>query len=183
MRFLTLLFILVLNSSICSAQSVVRIEVYKFSKMRGQQVFYASSIKEANFLGNTIDDEDRAALFRKVGGDRSVAPMPMFSKPKIDDECSVQEAEMSIVTYKDKDGEIGYFAKLKHSLGEDKYIVFQNEDVINCLLIGEGVMQVYSIHKNVTFPDGSMLVTSVTSKNRPLAVSTWNISGKATLVK
>jgi hypothetical protein len=62
-------------------------------------------------------------------------------------------------------------------------MVIRSEDAINCLLAAEGVIQLYTIHLNVTFPEGEKLVTMQTTRNRPLGVSTITVTGKAKRIK
>ena len=88
-----------------------------------------------------------------------------------------------VLTIKDKDGSLNYSAQNEHKGGKDELIVIRNDDSINCMLIGEGVVQFYTIHLNVTFPEGEKLVTMQTTRNRPLGVSTTTVSGKAKRIK
>jgi len=182
MKHILSIIITLLIGSICSAQTVQGVEVYEISAMRGQQVFYASHFKEEHMKNpKLIDDEDRSAMMVAVG--KSGIAMPRFNKPFVDSECRMQESKITLIYYKDKDGEAGCIAKNEYNGGEDKLLVSQIEDVITCMLIDEGVTQIYTIHKNVTFPDGAKLVTLQTTRNRPMGVSTLSISGKAIRVK
>jgi hypothetical protein len=182
MKSLLQVITLILSISTGIAQTVQSIEVYEISAMKGQQIYYASHIKAAHMKSSKLmDDEDRAAVMGAMGN--TGIAMPRFSTPYVDDECRMQECKMTVIAYKNAAGETDYVAKNKYNGGEDNLIVFQNEDVINCVYVGEGVIQIYTIHKNVTFPDGAKLVTSQTTRNRPLGVSTMNVSGKATRVK
>jgi hypothetical protein len=182
MKHILLTIITTLFASICSAQTVQGVEVYEISAMRGQQIYYASHIKAEHMKSaKLMDDEDRAALLGAIG--KTGIAMPRLTAPYVDAECRMQESKITIIYYKDKDGEPGCIAKNEYNGGEDKLLVTQNEDAITCMLIGEGVTQIYTIHKNVTFPDGAKLITSQTTRNRPLGVSTMNLSGKATRVK
>ena len=185
MNRFSLIFILsTFLSCLCSAQTLQGIEVYQISALKGQQIYYASHIKAAHMKSSKLmDDEDRAAVFAAMG--KTGIAMPRLPEPYIDNECNVQPSKINIQTFKDKNGEVIQMAKIEYKGGEDSYIVTRNEndDTINCILISEGVVQVYTIHLNVTFPDGSKLVTMQTTRNRALGVSTMCVSGKATLLK
>lgn len=179
--YIALLSLFVVNSNVI-AQTVQSIEVYEISALRGQQTYYASHIKAAHMKSSKLmDDEDRAAVLAAMG--KTGIAMPRLPTPYVDDECRMQESKITVITYKNAAGEVDYVARNQYNGGEDTLIVFQNEDAINCMLVAEGVIQIYTIHRNVTFPDGAKLVTSQTTRNRPLGVSTMNLSGKATRVK
>jgi hypothetical protein len=180
MKFYIALLVFVMVSSNAVAQSVQGIEVYELSALRGQQIFYASHIKPEHMKNSKlIDDEDRAAFTAAIG--KTGIAMPRLPTPIVDNECRVQDSKMKIITIKDKDGQLSQIAKLEHNAGQDDYIVFKGDDTIRCLLIDEGVTQIYTIHLNVTFPDGAKLVTLQTTRNRPLGVSTLTTNGKAVL--
>ena len=182
MKYILTAIVATLLAAICSAQTVQGVEVYEISVMRGQQTFYASHFKEEHMKNpKLIDDEDRSAMMAAVG--KSGIAMPRFTKPFVDNECRMQESKITLIYYKDKDGESGCIAKNEYNGGEDKLQVSQIEDAVTCMLIDEGVTQIYTIHKNVTFPDGAKLVTLQTTRNRPMGVSTLSVSGKATRVK
>ena len=166
------------------AQTLEKTEIYEISALKGQQIYYASHIKASHMKSaKLMDDEDRAAVFGAMG--KTGIAMPRLPEPYIDNECNVQPSKINIQTFKDKNGEVLQMAKIEYKGGEDSYIVTRNEndDTINCILISEGVVQVYTIHLNVTFPDGSKLVTMQTTRNRALGVSTMCVSGKDTRLK
>ena len=87
------------------------------------------------------------------------------------------------MTAKSDDGETRSVANIEHRGGSDRYIVDKTGDTITLLLLNEGVTQVYTIHKNVTFPDNSNLITCTTTRNRALGVTTITVSGRATQTK
>ena len=181
MRFYTALVFLFAVSSIGTAQTVQGVEVYEISEVKGQQVYYASHIKSEHMKdSNLIDDEDRAALRGAIG--KTGIAMPRLSTPYVDDNCRVQKSRITITTLLDKKGEQIEIGKNEYNNGEDPLMVIRNDDTITCILMSEGVSQIYTIHKNVTFPDGAKLVTAQTTRNRPLGVSTVSASGKATRI-
>ena len=156
--------------------------VYEISELRGAQIYYASHIKpEAMSDPKKIDDEDRAALMGAIG--KTGIAMPRLKIPHVDDSTRVQESVLKLVTINDDDGSKTELAQNEYKGGKDNMMVFKKDDTITCLLMGDGVMQVYTIHLNVTFPDGEKLVTMQTTRNRPLGVSTINVSGKAKRIK
>ncbi len=156
--------------------------VYEISELKGTQIYYASHIKaEAMKDSKKIDDEDRAALLGAIG--KSGIAMPRLKTPHVDDSTTVQGSVLTLVTVKEDDGSKMEIAQHEYKGGKDNMLLFKNEDSISCMLIGEGVMQIYTIHLNVTFPDGEKLVTMQTTRNRPLGVSTITASGKAKRVK
>jgi hypothetical protein len=176
------LLFLVLTPVISLAQSLEGIEVYEISDMVGAQVYYASHIKlEAMKDSKKIDDEDRAALLGAIG--KTGIAMPRFKVPYTEDNTTVKGCKMSVITIKDKDGSLSQVAQNEHKGGKDELMVIRSEDVINCLLVSEGVIQLYTIHLNVTFPEGEKLVTMQTTRNRPLGVSTLTVTGKAKRIK
>ena len=183
MNYLSLFLILFFQLS-AFAQTLEKTEIYELSALKGQQIYYASHIKAAHMKSSKLmDDEDRAAVLGAMG--KTGIAMPRLSEPYIDNECNVQPSKINIQTFKGKNGEVFQMAKIEYKGGEDSYIVTRNEndDTINCILISEGVVQVYTIHLNVTFPDGSKLITMQTTRNRALGVSTMCVSGKATRLK
>jgi hypothetical protein len=181
MRFYTVLVFLFAVSSISIAQTVQGVEVYEISEVKGQQVYYASHIKSEHMKdSNLIDDEDRAALRGAIG--KTGIAMPRLSTPYVDDNCRVQKSRIIITTLLDKKGEQIEIGKNEYNNGEDPLMIIRNDDTITCILMTEGVSQIYTIHKNVTFPDGAKLVTAQTTRNRPLGVSTVSASGKATRI-
>ena len=164
------------------AQSLENVEIFDISDMTGSQIYYASHIKvEAMKDSKKVDAEDRAALIGAVG--KTGVAMPRFRVPYSDDNTTVKGCTIRILTTKDKDGSLNYSAQNEHKGGKDELIVIRNDDSINCMLIAEGVVQLYTIHLNVTFPEGEKLVTMQTTRNRPLGVSTTTVSGKAKRIK
>lgn len=164
------------------AQSLENVEIFDISDMTGSQIYYASHIKvEAMKDSKKVDAEDRAALLGAVG--KTGVAMPRFRVPYSDDNTTVKGCTIRVLTIKDKDGSLNYSAQNEHKGGKDELIVIRNDDSINCMLIAEGVVQLYTIHLNVTFPEGEKLVTMQTTRNRPLGVSTTTVSGKAKRIK
>lgn len=156
--------------------------VYEISELRGSQIYYASHIKpEAMSDPKKIDNEDRAALMGAIG--KTGIAMPRLKVPHVDDSTRVQESVLKLVTINEDDGSKTELAQNEYKGGKDNMMIFKKEDTITCLLMGDGVMQIYTIHLNVTFPDGEKLVTMQTTRNRPLGVSTMNVSGKAKRIK
>jgi hypothetical protein len=156
--------------------------VYELSEMRGQQIYYASHIKpEAMRDSKKIDNEDRAALMGAIG--KTGIAMPRLKIPHVDDATRVQESVLKLVSIKEDDGSTSELAQNEHKGGKDNMMVIKTDDTITCLLMGDGVMQIYTIHLNVTFPDGEKLLTMQTTRNRPLGVSTISVSGKAKRIK
>jgi len=90
---------------------------------------------------------------------------------------------LKLVSIKEDDGSTTVLAQNEYKGGKDNMMVIKKDDTITCLLMEEGVMQIYTIHLNVTFPDGEKLLTMQTTRNRPLGVSTMNVSGKAKRIK
>ena len=164
------------------AQSLENVEIYDISEMSGSQVYYASHIKvEAMKDSKKVDAEDRAALIGAIG--KTGVAMPRFRVPYSDNNTIVKGCTMRILTIKDKDGSLNYSAQNEHKGGKDELVVIRNDDAINCMLIAEGVIQLYTIHLNVTFPEGEKLVTMQTTRNRPLGVSPTTVTGKAKRIK
>lgn len=156
--------------------------VYEISELRGAQIYYASHIKpEAMSDPKKIDNEDRAALMGAIG--KTGIAMPRLKVPHVDDSARVQESVLKLVTINEDDGSKTELAQNEYKGGKDNMMIIKNEDTITCLLMSEGVMQIYTIHLNVTFPEGEKLVTMQTTRNRPLGVSTMNLSGKAKRIK
>lgn len=156
--------------------------VYEISELRGSQIYFASHIKpEAMKDPKKIDDEDRAALMGAIG--KTGIAMPRLKVPHVDESARVQESVLKLVTIREDDGSKTELAQNEYKGGKDNMMVFKGDDTITCLLMGEGVMQVYTIHLNVTFPEGEKLITMQTTRNRPLGVSTMSLSGKAKRVK
>jgi len=156
--------------------------VYEISELRGSQIYYASHIKpEAMSDSKKIDNEDRAALLGAIG--KTGIAMPRLKVPHVDESTRVQESVLKLVTINDDDGSKTDLAQNEYKGGKDNMMVFKKDDTITCLLMDEGVMQVYTIHLNVTFPGGEKLVTMQTTRNRPLGVSTTSVSGKAKRIK
>jgi len=156
--------------------------VYEISELRGTQIYYASHIKpEAMSDPKKIDNEDRAALMGAIG--KTGIAMPRLKVPHVDDSTRVQESVLKLVTINEDDGSKTELAQNEYNGGKDNMMVFKKDDTITCLLMGDGVMQVYTIHLNVTFPDGEKLITMQTTRNRPLGVSTMSVSGKAKRIK
>ena len=156
--------------------------VYEISELRGAQIYFASHIKpEAMKDPKKIDDEDRAALMGAIG--KSGIAMPRLKVPHVDESTRVQESVLRLVTIKEDDGSKTEIAQNEYKGGKDNMLAFKNEDSISCVLMSEGVMQIYTIHLNVTFPEGEKLVTMQTTRNRPLGVSTMTVSGKAKRIK
>ncbi len=175
-------FLLVVSPCSVFAASADITAVYEISELRGSQIYYASHIKpEAMSDTKKIDDEDRAALLGAVG--KTGIAMPRLKVPLVDESTRVQESVLKLVTIKDDDGSTTELAQNEHKGGKDNMMMFKKEDTITCLLMSDGVMQVYTIHLNVTFPGGEKLVTMQTTRNRPLGVSTMNVSGKAKRIK
>lgn len=156
--------------------------VYEISELRGSQIYYASHIKpEAMSDPKKIDDEDRAALLGAIG--KPGIAMPRLKVPHVDESARVQESVLRLVTIRQDDGSTAELAQNEYKGGKDNMMMFKKDDTITCLLMEDGVMQIYTIHLNVTFPDGEKLVTMQTTRNRPLGVSTINASGKAKRIK
>lgn len=156
--------------------------VYEISELRGAQIYYASHIKpEAMSDPKKVDDEDRAALMGAIG--KTGIAMPRLKVPHVDESTRVQESLLKLVTITEDDGSKTELAQNEYKGGKDNMMMFKKEDTITCLMMSDGVMQIYTIHLNVTFPGGEKLVTMQTTRNRPLGVSTMNVSGKAKRIK
>jgi urease gamma subunit len=175
-------FLLALSPCAVFAASADITAVYEISELRGAQIYYASHIKpEAMSDPKKIDDEDRAALMGAIG--KTGIAMPRLKVPHVDESTRVQESVLKLVTITEDDGSKTELAQNEYKGGKDNMMMFKKEDTITCLLMSDGVMQIYTIHLNVTFPDGEKLVTMQTTRNRPLGVSTMNVSGKAKRIK
>jgi hypothetical protein len=109
--------------------------------------------------------------------------VPRLKTPFVRDDTRVQAGTISILKVRQKDGTIVEVGQNEYKDGKDNLLIFREEDTITCLLLSEGVTQIYTIHLNVTFPEGEKLVTMHTTRNRPLGVSTMTVSGKAKRVK
>ncbi len=175
-----LLLLLFVSSSF--AETIQKVEIYEIGELVGQQVVHASHIKpEALKDPKKLDDEDRAALLGAIG--KSGIAMPRLKQAHVDQNATVSPSKLTIITAKMDDGEVRTLAQLEYKQGKDSLLVSEEADAITCILMGEGVIQVYTIHRNVTFPDGEKLVTMLTTRNRPLGVTTMSLSGKAKRVK
>jgi hypothetical protein len=177
MKYLLLLFV----PMALLAQKVQSVTVYELSEMSGQQVYYASHIKVESIKATRMDDEDRAAFDGAIG--KSGIAMPRFKTPFVRDETKVQAGIIRLITIKQENGETVEVGQNEYQDGKDNLVVFRQEDTITCLMISEGVTQIYTIHLNVTFPEGEKLVTMHTTRNRPLGLSTMTLSGKAKRIK
>ncbi len=175
--FLSLLFLPVA----LIAQKVQSVVVYELSEMTGQQVYFASHIKSDSLKETKMDDEDRAALNGAIG--KAGIAMPRFKTPYVRDNTKVQAGIIRLITMKQDDGEVIEVGQNEYQDGKDSLVVFRQDDTITCLMIGAGVTQIYTIHLNITFPEGEKLVTMHTTRNRPLGTSTMTLSGKAKLIK
>jgi hypothetical protein len=163
------------------AQKVQNTTVYELSEMSGQQVYFAGHIKAESMKATRMDDEDRAAFNGAIG--KSGIAMPRFKTPFIRDETKVQAGIIRLITIKQENGELIEVGQNVYQDGKDNLVVFRQDDTITCLMVAEGVTQIYTIHLNVTFPEGEKLVTMHTTRNRPLGLSTMTLSGKARLIK
>lgn len=158
------------------------IEVYQLTEMLGYQSYFASHIKPEGMKDTKkIDDQDRAALMGAIG--KTGFPIPLLPEPLVSHDTRVQGSILSVMTLRYKDGSVEALASNEYKGGKDTLAVFKSGDAIICTLLGEGVMQVYTIHLNVTFPDGDKLLTMQTTRNRPLGVSTMSVSGRARLLR
>jgi hypothetical protein len=128
-----------------------------------------------------IDDQDRAALMAAIG--KVGVPMPLLPEPVVSHDTRVKGSILSIMTLRHKDGSDEALASNEYKGGKDTLAVVKSGEAIICTLLGEGVMQVYTIHLNVTFPNGEKLLTMQTTRNRPLGVSTMSVSGRAKLLR
>ncbi len=164
------------------AQTVEGVTVYELSELSGAQVYFASHFKEESLRDpKKVDDEDRAALLGAVG--KTGIAVPRLKTPFVRDDTRVQAGTISILKVRQKDGTTVEVGQNEYKDGKDNLLIFREEDTITCLLLAEGVTQIYTIHLNVTFPEGEKLVTMHTTRNRPLGVSTMTVSGKAKRVK
>jgi hypothetical protein len=164
------------------AQSVESVSVYELSDLIGSQVYFASHFKpEALRDPKKVDDEDRAALLGAIG--KSGIAIPRLKVPYVRDDTVVQAGLIRLMKIRQKDGTSMEIGQNEYKDGKDDLLVFRAEDTITCLLLAEGVTQIYTIHLNVTFPGGEKLVTMHTTRNRPLGVSTMTVSGKAKRVE
>ena len=163
------------------AQKVQSVSVYELSEMTGQQVYFASHIKAESLKAVGMDDEDRAALNGAIG--KPGIAMPRFKTPFVRDNTKVQPGIIRLITMKQDDGEVIEVGQNEYQDGKDSLVVFRQDDTITCLMIAAGVTQIYTIHLNITFPEGEKLVTMHTTRNRPMGTSTMTLSGKAKLIK
>ncbi len=177
-RFLLLLLV----PFFLRAQTVESMSVYELSELTGSQVYFASHFKpEALRDPKKVDDEDRAALLGAIG--KNGIAMPRLKVPYVRDDTTVQAGIIRLLKIKQNDGRVVEVGQNEYKDGKDNLLVFREEDTITCLLLAEGVTQIYTIHLNVTFPGGEKLVTMHTTRNRPLGVSTMTVSGKAKRVE
>ncbi len=161
---------------------VEEIEIYQLSGMLGYQSYFASHIKPEGMKDpKKIDDQDRAALMGAIG--KVGVQMPLLPEPLVMQGTRVQPSILSVMTLRHKDGSIDALASNEYKGGKDTLSVVKSGDALVCTLRGEGVIQVYTIHLNVTYPDGDKLLTMQTTRNRPLGVSTMSVSGRAKLLR
>lgn len=163
------------------AQKVQSVAVYELSELTGSQVYFASHIKPESLKATKMDDEDQAALNGAIG--KPGIAMPRIKTPYVRDNTKLQAGIIRLVTIKQDNGEVIEVGQNEYQDGKDTLVVLRQDDTITCLMIAAGVTQIYTIHLNVTFPDGEKLVTMHTTRNRPLGVSTMTLSGKAKLIK
>ncbi len=177
MKYFSLLFV----PMALLAQKVQSVTVYELSELTGSQVYFASHIKQESLKATSMDDEDRAALQGAIG--KPGIAMPRFKTPFVRDETKVQAGIIRLITIKQDDGEVIEVGQNEYQDGKDTLVVLRQDDTITCMMIAAGVTQIYTIHLNVTFPDGEKLVTMHTTRNRPFGVSTMTVSGKAKRIK
>lgn len=162
--------------------TVEEIEIYQLSQMLGYQSYFASHIKPEGMIDTKkIDDQDRAALMGAIG--KTGVPMPLFPEPVFRHDTRFQPSVLSVMTLRHKDGSIQALASNEYKGGKDTLEVVRSGDALVCTLRDEGVIQVYTIHLNVSYPDGDKLLTMQTTRNRPLGVSTTSVSGRAKLLR
>jgi hypothetical protein len=161
---------------------IEEIEIYQLSGMLGYQSYFASHIKPEGMKDpKKIDDQDRAALMGAIG--KVGVQMPLLPEPLVMQGTTVQPSILSVMTLRNKDGSVEALASNEHKGGKDTLSVVKSGDALVCTLCGEGVIQVYTIHLNVTYPDGDKLLTMQTTRNRPLGVSTLSVCGRAKLLR
>ena len=163
------------------AQKVQSVTVYELSELTGSQVYFASHIKPESLKSVKLDDEDQAALNGAIG--KPGIAMPRFKTPYVRENTKVAAGIIRLITMKQDDGEVIEVGQNEYQDGKDSLVVFRQDDTITCLMIAAGVTQIYTIHLNVTFPEGEKLVTMHTTRNRPFGTSTMTLSGKAKLAK
>lgn len=158
------------------------LEIYEVTELTGAQIYYASHMKlEALKDSKKIDDEDRAAIMGAIG--KSGIAMPRLKVPHIDSTARVQNSVLRVISVKDQNGRDREFGENEYEGGKDEMILLKMSDTVNFVLASDGVFSQYTIHLNVTFPNGEKLVTMQTTRNRPLGVSTTTVSGKARRTK
>jgi hypothetical protein len=161
---------------------VEEIEVYQLSEMLGYQSYFASHIKPEGVKDSKkIDDQDRVALMGAIG--KMGVPIPLLPDPVVRHDTRFQPSVLSVMTLRHKDGSVEALASNEYKGGKDTLEVVRSGDALVCTLRDEGVIQVYTIHLNVTYPDGDKLLTMQTTRNRPLGVSTTSVSGRAKLLR
>jgi len=157
-------------------------EIYEVTELTGAQIYYASHMKpEALKDYKKIDDEDRAAITGAIG--KSGIAMPRLKVPHIDSTTRAQNSTLRILAIKDQNGIDREVGENEYQGGKDEMVLLKNSDTISFVLSADGVFVLYTIHLNVTFPNGEKLVTMQTTRNRPLGVSTTTVSGKARRTK
>ena len=163
-------------------EPIEEIEIYQLSEMLGYQSYFASHIKPGGMKDSKkIDDQDRAALMGAIG--KIGIPMPLFPEPVFMHDTRFQPSVLSVMTLRHKDGSVQALASNEYKGGKDTLEVVRSGDALVCTLRDEGVIQVYTIHLNVNYPDGDKLLTMQTTRNRPLGVSTTSVSGRAKLLR
>ena len=178
MKYFIVLFLLPVA---LMAQEVQSVTVFELSELTGSQVYFASHIKPESLMSTKLDDEDQAALNGAIG--KPGIAMPRFKTPYVRENTKVAAGIIRLITIKQDDGEVIEVGQNEYQDGKDSLVVLRQDDTITCLMIAKGVTQIYTIHLNVTFPEGEKLVTMHTTRNRPLGTSTMTLSGKAKLIK
>jgi hypothetical protein len=177
MRILLFYFLAVFS---LFGQNILKTEIYEVSEMTGQQVVYASflkadALKDANPL-EKITDEDRMALSAAMS--QEGANIPSLQGPHVVKDVKFSPAKLTIITVKEDNGEIKTLARLEYDKGRDNLEVINHGDMTNCILVEKRMLQTYTIHRNVKLPGGENLITCLTVRNSPIAVSTMTLSGK-----
>jgi hypothetical protein len=175
MRTLLLYFLAVFS---LFGQNILKTEIYEVGELTGQQVVYASVLKlDALKDSKKITDEDRLAVSKAML--QEGANIPALQQPHVVNDVKLSPSKLTIITVKADNGEINTFASIEYDKGRDDLAVFNQGETITCILMDKRVMQAYTIHRNVKLPGGENLITCVTIRNSPIAVSTMSVSGKA----
>lgn len=161
------------------------VENWQFSEMKGSNVYYASNIDPAN--RNNMSEDERARVRRAMTDNSS---MPILRNPVSLEDSISNKADVAIAWTRDSktasENPAGIAViKFTDGLGENvsQYIVWRGDYTTSLVSVGTKSTVIYTIHHNVSHPNGGFLLTYTTIRNSILGVNTYTMSGSAKLVK